>query len=402
MEKEGQRVRAKRWMVTINHYTKADIAMFEVIKAKCDYWVYGFEEAPTTGTPHMQCYIVWKDPKTAKQCHEIFPSRGHWEKQSPNSSPLQAADYCKKEGKFEEFGELPIHGPAEGGKATKDKWAETRDLAKRGELDKIDPKLFVGHYKTLKLIKADYKQAPRDLTWTVPPNTWIWGPTGTGKSFYARKTIIGDNAFYIKNAANKWWDKYDGQDWVLIEDMDTSHAYQGYYMKIWADKYAFSVEVKNSGDLIRPGHIVVTSNYRIEDIFPDKSIHEPLKRRFMVIHRDQPWDADVNTVLMKNAELMEVADGTLNKAQEIMNKHKVKFVGATLGPELPKPKLFRQDASGDLVPWRNTQTVIQPESTTESSSTCKPTKEVKIIDQVVIDDEVINIYESIEEDEEVV
>lgn len=73
-------------------------------------------------------------------------------------------------------------------------------------------------------------------------------------------------------------------------------------MKIWTDKYAFSVEVKNSGDMIRPRVVVVTSNYKIEQIFPDPSIHEPLLARFKVIHKEHPWDANVNTVLVRQPQ----------------------------------------------------------------------------------------------------
>lgn len=354
MEKEGQRVRAKRWVVTINHYTKADIAMFEVIKARCEYWIYGMEVAPTTKTPHLQCYIVFKEPKTAKQCHELFPSHGHWEKQSPNSTPQQCIDYCKKDEKFEEYGVQPVNGQAEGGKATQDKWRETRDLAKAGRLDEIDPKLFVGHYKTLKMIKSDYKALPANLDWTTPPNIWIYGPTGTGKSHYARNKVIGSNPFYIKNAGNKWWDRYEGQDYVLIEDLDIAHAYQAYYMKIWCDKYAFTVEVKNSGDLIRPKVIVVSSNYKIEEIFPDKNTHEPLKRRFQVVHMEHPWDATINDVLRDDTPVT-MDDRVLLRASGILEKHKVSLVG---DPVLPRPRLYKQNASGNLIPWENMQTVM--------------------------------------------
>lgn len=224
-DEPGQRVRAKRWCITINHYTPGDIAMFEVIKPKCDYWIYGRETSPTTNTPHLQCYISWKEPKTAKNCHSVFPSRGHWTKALGTST--QNRDYCSKDGDYEEYGVLPEEPSVTGGKATADKWKQAKELAISGDLFEIDPKILISHYKNFKLIKADTKKLPMDLTWSVPPNIWIWGPTRTGKSWRARKEIIGDNPFYIKNAANKWWDKYDNEKYVLIEDMDLTHTYQG-------------------------------------------------------------------------------------------------------------------------------------------------------------------------------
>lgn len=223
-DEPAQRVRAKRWCVTINNYTKGDVAMFEVIKPKCDYWIYG-KEVGEQGTPHLQCYIIFKDVKTAKQCHCIFPSRGHWSK--ANGTSEQNHTYCSKDGDFEEYGTIPEEPSVKGGKATADKWLAAKELAMKGDIFEIDPKILISHYKNFKLIRADTKKVPEDLDWTIPPNVWIYGPTRTGKSWRARKEIIGDNPFYIKNAANKWWDKYDGEKYVLIEDMDLTHHYQG-------------------------------------------------------------------------------------------------------------------------------------------------------------------------------
>jgi len=149
----------------------------------------------------------------------------------------------------------------------------------------VDAKLLITNYKNFKMIKADYKKMPEDLDWADghPPNFWIYGPTRTGKSFYARKTLFAGQSFYIKNAANKWWDKYDDQEYVLIEDIDTTHHYQGYYLKIWADKYAFRAEVKGGTVNLRPPVIAVTSQYLPMDIFKDDALCQAIQRRFKII-----------------------------------------------------------------------------------------------------------------------
>jgi len=46
-------------------------------------------------------------------------------------------------------------------------------------------------------------------------NHWYWGPTGTGKSKTARETA--PDAFLKTNT--KWWDGYDQQDDVLLEEL---------------------------------------------------------------------------------------------------------------------------------------------------------------------------------------
>lgn len=81
---------------------------------------------------------------------------------------------------------------------------------------------------------------------------------------------------------SKWWDGYDGERCVLIEDVDKSHTFLGYFLKIWADHYPFPAECKGSKTAIRPQRIIVTSNYAPDEIWTDLPTLEPIMRRFKV------------------------------------------------------------------------------------------------------------------------
>lgn len=63
------------------------------------YMVFGHEVAPTTGTPHLQGYLQ-SNQKNLKRFYEMFNI--HVKPQI--ATALQASEYCKKEGNFEEFG----------------------------------------------------------------------------------------------------------------------------------------------------------------------------------------------------------------------------------------------------------------------------------------------------------
>ena len=57
------KVRGVCW--TLFHYTDADLtAIQEYAKDECEYLVFGKEVCPTTGTPHLQGYLYWPNPRS--------------------------------------------------------------------------------------------------------------------------------------------------------------------------------------------------------------------------------------------------------------------------------------------------------------------------------------------------
>lgn len=95
-------------------------------------------------------------------------------------------------------------------------------------------------------------------------NEWHHGPTGVGKSLHVRKAY-GESLYY--KPFNKWWDGYQEESTVLLDDITPEHAFMLSYLLQWADHYPFTAEVKGSTTIIRPRRIIVTSNYRPEEIF---------------------------------------------------------------------------------------------------------------------------------------
>ena len=91
--------RAKRWCYTLNNPLQP-IPWNELTQ---EYHVYG-EEVGESGTPHYQGFIVFKNLKRLNQLKEIN-SKAHWE--ISRGTNAQASDYCKKDGKFHEYGTLP-------------------------------------------------------------------------------------------------------------------------------------------------------------------------------------------------------------------------------------------------------------------------------------------------------
>lgn len=96
--------------------------------------------------------------------------------------------------------------------------------------------------RDFKLYKANIELARAELqnTQTLDKldNLWLYGPPGTGKSLAARR----DNPNHFPKPANKWWDGYNNQPVVIIDDLDSNAL--GHHIKIWADHYPFVAEFK--------------------------------------------------------------------------------------------------------------------------------------------------------------
>lgn len=267
--------RSLGWCFTINNPTDSDHKELDYLQANnlYKYIVFG-REVGKDGTPHLQGYIQLKLKKALSGMKKLL-TRAHLEAQRGSFS--QAIEYCKKDKDFYEDGVIPMD-QATKGKRGREFWEETKQLAKAGKLEEIDPEIYIRFYKSLKSISTDHATMPPDAPDTT--GYWYYGETGTGKSYTARKENPG---FYLK-MCNKWWDNYQGEEVAIIEDFDKQHSVLGYHLKIWADRYAFPAEVKGGKINIRPLKIVITSNWHPKDIWTEAQTLEPILRRFIIKH----------------------------------------------------------------------------------------------------------------------
>ncbi|AUM61670.1 Rep [uncultured virus] len=288
-----QTSQAKRWCFTLNN-PKAPIQFNEVTM---DYLIYG-NEVGESGTPHHQGFVIFKQQKRIANLKDIN-GLAHWE--IANGTNQQAADYCKKDGDFLEFGTLPVEPRIAGNKANKEKWRAINDKAKEGDLEWIDinhPKVFNQSYRNLKQLKVDYMKRYPDLE--GPCGVWYYGEAGVGKTTLISKKYPGA---YLKRAQNKWFDGYQGEEVVVVDDLDTTHTYMAYELKKLADAFCYMVEVKNSSMYIRPKRCVVTSQYTIREIWKDDApTIAALERRFTQIK-----------VTKDNRELLTMLNPVLRK-----------------------------------------------------------------------------------------
>ncbi|ACQ78166.1 putative Rep protein [Circovirus-like genome CB-A] len=270
--------RSRNWCFTYNNYDSSPRIQ------KCmKYLTYGYEVGES-GTPHLQGFVIFKN--AVAKPSQYFKPAYHFEK--ARGTPQQALEYCQKDGNFKEFGEKPktvADGGAAGGEANKRRYEEAFSAAKEGRMDDIPADIYIRHYSTLKKIRFDH--APPAQNNDVLNNYWVYGPSGTGKSKSVREFF--GKSLYVKNQ-NKWFDGYEGEDFVLIDDVHPNWSGKT-ILKIWSDHYPFSPETKGGHiKMIRPEGIIVTSNYTIEEMYEAEEDRQPIRRRFKVIKSEAGYD----------------------------------------------------------------------------------------------------------------
>jgi hypothetical protein len=187
-------------------------------------------------------------------------------------------DYVGKDGDVTERGERPML-PKEQGEKGKEYYQNIMDLIKEDRIDDIDVEFRFKNYRAIDYHRDQFSKK-RKLADTEVQHLWYYGPSGTGKSRKAREENLDA---YLK-MCNKWWDGYDDEDVVLIEDLDVKHEVLAHHLKIWGDRYPFLAEYKGGAKKIRPRRLIVTSNYHPSEIWISDSSLEPILRRFKCVH----------------------------------------------------------------------------------------------------------------------
>lgn len=232
------------------------------------------------GTPHIHAYVLLEKRFNCRDSRfwDLGPYHGNYQKARSIDSVVK---YIRKDGDILEHGEIS--------------WAEKIDsrqehrryLGKKlidgAPLDEVvreDPSLLFGLSSLQKDLHTWKQVSLKAKDAEGVRGVWIYGPSGVGKSRYVR---MQEPSLYLK-AQNKWFDGYIGEKAILIDDMDSDCL--SHFLKIWADRYSCSGEIKGGNVPLVHERFYITSNFSIDELFKDhpEVTRDALKRRFKVIH----------------------------------------------------------------------------------------------------------------------
>lgn len=268
MATQRRHIRSRSWVGCLNNYTDRELQQIRDHPAL--YVAIGFHIGERRGVAHIHFVVQYRNARVRPN----FNARIHWEVR--RGTIAQCLNYFNKNNRVEEFGDRPADP-----RGIDEVWDEFVQQIHDGNVDR-DSRMYARYegYAKRRIAeltpKVDYDGELSDK------NIWICGPTGIGKSRMVRQAF--PSADIYNKFANKWWDNYNGERVVLIEDLDPRQCeYLAHHMKIWSDRYSFGAEIKNGRIQVNPlYHLVVTSQYSIEECFPGPD-GEAVRRRFSVL-----------------------------------------------------------------------------------------------------------------------
>jgi len=245
----------RAWTFTIHDYNDGIEASLKELNV--DYLVYGHERGTRTQREHLQGYLYFANAKTFTAVKRLLPPQAHIEKAAADAQTNRR--YCTKEDAlgYIEKGTIPQPG-------RRNDMATIRARLVAGEpvLDVQFDCTSVQQLKYCELFANVLLRRQRARE--VPAVFWLHGPTGTGKTRYAADAA--PFAYWTVPGQLKWWDGYDGQKQVIIDDFRPSICTFDYLLRL-LDRYPLVVEKKGSSVPMIADTFYITSPMSAEDTY---------------------------------------------------------------------------------------------------------------------------------------
>lgn len=237
------------------------------------YAIWQLEGGEKTGTKHLQGYVAFSRRKrisTLKKLNKYI----HWEVR--RGSHDQAKQYASKP-------ETRLAGPwtcgddsaiAEQKPGKRNDLLEVKKALDEGNNDAyIMENYFAACSRNMRFFR-EYRRHRKPQRSFKTHVRVLWGPTGTGKSLYCLQQY--PDAYW--KAKSMWWDGYDGQAVVVIDEFYGWLSYD-FVLRLF-DRYPLILETKGGHCSFLATKIIVTSNKHPRDWFnTTRHPWEPLERR---------------------------------------------------------------------------------------------------------------------------
>lgn len=258
--------RTRGFCFTINNYTDEDIDTFKELehrnRPKIKFGIIG-KEVGDSGTPHLQGYVYFENANKSNfnNLNKWFP-RAHIE--PAKGTPKQNFEYCSKDGDFISFGKVPAGtGKRSDLKTVRDKIKDKKIKNLKDFIEDEDTTLNLQNIRVTEKLLEVYPTT-RMLD-NMPTVIWKFGKSGTGKSRDAYEYVKGKD-YYVCCSNGKWWNGYDGQEYVIIDDWRPDFCKYNDLLRI-LDRYPCKVETKGGMRELLASTFIITSPFNPAELY---------------------------------------------------------------------------------------------------------------------------------------
>lgn len=292
--------KSRAYFFTINNIDEATELMFRAYT--CKYQIYQIERGQN-GTIHLQGMMYYDNPRGFGVIKKAFPT-AHIE---VCRDVIKAIAYCSKE-------DTRVRGPYELGEKPVGQGKRTDLLAlneqiKNGtkvlDIRQDDPMIYHQYGRTLNQLETDAKN--KNIRTSMTEGLWIYGSSGKGKSHMARELSKGKTIYVHTTKDKGWWDRYDQQEVVIIDDYRGEIDYNELLKLV--DKWEHYV-VRRGKDPISftSPLVIITSSLPPNKVYNRRNVEDSLQqllRRFII------WDMNKDCEVTEFEE--EVASDIYSK-----------------------------------------------------------------------------------------
>ncbi len=281
---------SRRFAFTLNNYTDAELKEIKEFGSSeaTTYVCYGLEEAPTTGTPHVQGYFSVKIPVRLNGIFRKFrfPFLARARFEIANGTRDQNRHYCFKTRPQDTTPNTEIYEslpPAQGRRTDLERACETLRAQGLTVCAEEHPTTFVKFHSGFRaLLSATHPPRSPDQ----PPSVFWWfGPTGAGKTRFAFDHAVANNHTIWKSSRTlRWWPGYEQQHIAVIDDFRKDFiTFHGLLTVL--DRYPETIEVKGGHVHLNSPCIIVTSPTPPWEIYDTREDVGQLLRRITQVVR---------------------------------------------------------------------------------------------------------------------
>jgi len=256
---------SRRWVYTL--FTDEDLSgldnferalrSFPNFRGLC----HQLEQCPTTSRIHLQGYVEFTKPSRRAALRRL-DGNVHWE--PARGSRKQCVDYCTKPDTRYADGVCDDILRTESTQGARNDLLEytkgitdgsvTRDMLFTDRPDLVC-KYSRGLSELFNWRAKRERSGDRELSVMV-----LFGDAGVGKTRFAYNSAPAEDVFILNksNSGNLWWDNYDGQRVLIIDDF-YGWVEHSVLLRI-LDRYPFRLEIKGSTTWANWTSVFITSN----------------------------------------------------------------------------------------------------------------------------------------------